>query len=115
MEYKHSDLMDRLKLLGLVNVSTNQLLAYVGFKNRASIHRYPFNKRVIYIGHSGNLFAIYPVNQGNDSEFLKDAYNILKRFVKGDKEIFNNKYIQWANTRIPLEFKDINPKQILVD
>lgn len=119
MKLSNDQLIENLKLLGLVEVSDNSRfnyynpISYSGFKNRASIHRYGNKLKVVFIGHPKlNLFGFY-VMYDTDSNVMKEAYNMFIRLIKGDMTEYNNGDIQWGNAGIPLVYGDLRQNYFL--
>ncbi len=97
-----------LKFLGLMSLGANKPLSYAGFKNRASIHRYGKNNRIVFIGRpNDNLFALYTVPD-TDSATMKQAYEMYVKLVKGDITDYKSGTIQWSDGKIPLVYADLN-------
>jgi hypothetical protein len=44
---------------------------------------------------------------GNDSEVMKEAYDMFIRLVKGDMTDYNYNDVQWGNAGIPLGYGDL--------
>lgn len=104
MKLSNEQLIDNLKLLGLVNLSTNKPLSYSGFKNRASVHKYGSNHKIVFLGHpKSNLFGFY-VMWGNDSQVMKEAYDMFLNLLKGDMTDYNEGELQWGNCGIPISY-----------
>ena len=104
MKLSNEQLVDNLKLLGLVNLSTNKPISYSGFKNRASVHKYGDSYKIVFVGHpKQNLFGFY-VMYGNDSQVMKEAYDMFISLVKGNMEDYNEGDVQWGNGGIPIGY-----------
>lgn len=100
----NEQLIENLKLLGLVNLSTNKPITYSGFKNRASVHRYGKTHKIVFVGHpKQNLFGFY-TTWGNDSEVMKEAYEMFVNLVKGKMFDYECGDIQWGNCGIPIGY-----------
>jgi hypothetical protein len=81
MKLSNEQLVDNLKLLGLINLSTNKPISYSGFKNRASVHKYGNSYKIVFVGQpKQNLFGFY-VMYGNDSQVMKEAYDMFISLV----------------------------------
>jgi hypothetical protein len=107
MKLSNEQLIDNLKLLGLVSIENGNPISYSGFKNRASVHKYGNRHKIVFIGHpKQNLFGFYTM-YGNDSEVMKEAYTMFVKLVKGDMEGYNYNDIQWGNAGIPLGYGDL--------
>ena len=104
MKLSNEKLVDNLKLLGLVDLSTNKPIAYSGFKNRASVHKYGNNYKIVFVGHpKQNLFGFY-VMYDNDTKAMKEAYEMFLNLVNGDMVDYNEGDVQWGNAGIPLSY-----------
>lgn len=104
MKLSNEQLVDNLKYLGLVDLKTNKPVSYSGFKNRASVHRYGSQYKVVYVGHpKQNLFGFYTM-YGNDSQVMKEAYEMFVSLVKGDMQGYNEGDVQWGNAGIPIGY-----------
>jgi hypothetical protein len=104
MKLSNEQLIDKLKDLGLVNLSTNKPISYSGFKNRASVHKYGNKYKIVFLGAPKlNLFGFYVV-WGNDSEVMKEAYEMFTNLVKGHMTDYLNNEIQWGNAGIPISY-----------
>lgn len=104
MKLSNEQLVDNLKWLGLVSLDTNKPISYTGFKNRASVHKYGNKYKVVFVGHpTQNLFGFYTM-YGNDSEVMKEAYEMFVDLVKGNMEGYNEGNIQWGNAGIPIGY-----------
>jgi hypothetical protein len=107
MKLRHEQLIDKLKDLGLVDLSSNKPLSYSGFKNRASVHKYGNKYKIVFVGQPRqNLFGFY-VMWGNDSEVMKEAYDMLVNLVRGSMVDYLNDEIQWGNAGIPLGYSGL--------
>ena len=107
MKLSKEQLIGNLKLLGLVNIQNGKPISYSGFKNRASVHRYGKTYKIVFVGHpKQNLFGFYTM-YGNDSEVMKEAYDMFIRLVKGDMTDYNYNDVQWGNAGIPLGYGDL--------
>jgi hypothetical protein len=104
MKLSNEQLIDNLKLLGLVNLSTNKPIAYSGFKNRASVHKYGKNYKIVFVGQpKENLFGFY-VMYDNDTKAMKESYEMFVSLVKGNMDDYDNGDVQWGNAGIPLSY-----------
>ena len=104
MKLSNEQLVDNLKLLGLVDLSSNKPISYSGFKNRASVHKYGSQYKVVFVGHpKQNLFGFYTM-YGNDSEVMKEAYEMFVSLVKGKMDDYNENDVQWGNAGIPIGY-----------
>lgn len=107
MKLSKDQLIDNLKALGLVSIQDNMPISYSGFKNRASIHRYGNQWKIVFIGQpKHNLFGFY-VMYGNDTKVMKEAYEMFVRLVKGDMESYENDDVQWGNCGIPIGYGNL--------
>jgi len=104
MKLSNEQLVDNLKLLGLVDLSTNKPISYSGFKNRASVIKYSNKYKTVVVGQpQQNLFGFYTM-WGNDSEVMKEAYEMFVDLVKGKMDDYNEGDVQWGNCGIPLSY-----------
>lgn len=107
MKLTLEQLHENLKLLGLMSIDTNKPLSYSGFKNRASVHRYGNQYKVVFVGHpKQNLFGFYTI-WGNDSEVMREAYDMYVRLVKGNMEDYAAGEVQWGNAGIPISYSGL--------
>jgi len=103
-------LVNNLKALGIVNAD-GELLTYKEFKNRATIFPYSRNRRILFVGiPNKNLFGVYVRDNSTHSIAMKEGYNLLNDFVKGDETLFNEGRIQWGNTGIPSTYANLSKK-----
>lgn len=106
MRLSLEQLHERLINLGLMDFN-NKPLSYIGFKNRASVHKYGKVHKIVFVGHpKDNLFGFY-TKYGNNSVVLKEAYRMYFNLVKGSIEDYNNGDIQWGNKGIPLGYGNL--------
>ena len=90
-----------------MGIDNNKPLSYSGFKNRASVHKYGKNYKVVFVGHPRqNLFGFY-VMWGTDSDVMKEAYELYVSLVKGDMTGYNEGDIQWGNCGIPISYGEL--------
>ena len=90
-----------------MGIDNNKPLSYSGFKNRASVHKYGKNYKVVFVGHPRqNLFGFY-VMWGADSNVMKEAYDLYVSLVKGDMTGYNEGDIQWGNCGIPISYSEL--------
>ena len=107
MKLSNEQLIDKLKDLGLVNIETNKPISYSGFKNRSTIFKYGKKYKTVFVGQpKQNLFGFYTM-WGNDTEVMKEAYDMFVSLVKGDMSYYNDKDIQWGNAGMPLEYGNL--------
>jgi hypothetical protein len=107
MRLRLEQLHYNLKVLGLMGIDNNKPLSYSGFKNRASVHKYGKNYKVVFIGHpKQNLFGFY-VMWGADSQVMKEAYELYVSLVKGDITGYDEGDIQWGNCGIPISYGEL--------
>lgn len=107
MRLRLEQLHYNLKVLGLMSIDTSKPLSYSGFKNRASVHKYGKNYKVVFIGHPRqNLFGFYTM-YGTDSDVMREAYEMYLSLVNGDMSGYNDGDIQWGNCGIPISYGDI--------
>lgn len=107
MKLSKDQLIENLKVLGLVSIEDGRPISYSGFKNRASIHRYGNTYKIVFVGHpKQNLFGFY-VMYDNDTQVMKEAYGMFVRLVKGDMEEYNDGDVQWGNAGIPLGYGNL--------
>ena len=112
MKLSNEQLIDNLKLLGLVDLSTNKPIAYSGFKNRASVHKYGKRYKMVFLGHpKKNLFGFY-VTFDNDTTVMKEAYEMFLNLISGDMVDYNFEDVQWGNAGIPLSYGNLRQEQI---
>jgi hypothetical protein len=103
-------LHDKLKWLGLMSIDTLKPISYVGFKNRASIHRYGTVRRIVFVGQpKDNLFGFYTA-PNDDTATMKQAYKMFVKLVKGDMTDYNAGTLQWGDKGIPLDYLDLEQK-----
>ena len=103
MKLSNENLVDNLKLLGLVDFN-NKPIAYSGFKNRASVHKYGNKYKIVFVGQPRqNLFGFY-VMYDNDTKAMKEAYEMFLNLVNGDMVDYNENDLQWGNAGIPLSY-----------
>lgn len=97
------EILTEMVSLGLID-DEGTPISYNTFKNRASIHRYGWNK-VTYIGKPGlSLFAFYAYYSSDlDANVMKDAYNSFLKLVKGNLTEFNLGDVRWKE-RIPISY-----------
>jgi hypothetical protein len=99
-------LLDKLDDLGVI-LSDGRPVSYKLFKNRASIHSYGEDGKIVFLGiPNKNLFGFY-IDNGVDSDVMKTAYGMFVDFVKGDGTLFTDKYLQWTDGGIPTEFVNL--------
>jgi hypothetical protein len=104
MKLSNEQLVDNLKLLGLVRLDDNKPISYSGFKNRSSVHKYDNKYKVVFVGQpKENLFGFYTM-YGNDTDVMREAYEMFVNLVKGDMESYNEGDIQWGNAGIPIGY-----------
>lgn len=104
MKLSNEQLVDNLKLLGLVRLDDNKPISYSGFKNRASVHKYGNKYKIVFVGHpKENLFGFYTM-YGNDTEVMREAYAMFVNLAKGDMADYDNGDIQWGNAGIPIGY-----------
>lgn len=102
MKLSLEQLHDNLRELGLMDMN-DKPLSYSAFKNRASVHRYG-DYKIVFVGFpKRNLFGFY-VMWGNDSEVMREAYDMYSKLVKGDMEDYDNGDLQWGNCGFPLMY-----------
>lgn len=90
-----------------MGIDNNKPLSYSGFKNRASVHKYGKNYKVVFVGHPRqNLFGFYTM-YGPDSDVMKEAYDMYVSLVKGDMTGYNEGDIQWGNCGIPISYSEL--------
>lgn len=107
MKLSKEQLIDNLKVLGLVSIQDNKPISYSGFKNRASIHQYGNSYKIVFVGHpKQNLFGFY-VQYNNDSKVMKEAYEMFVKLAKGDMDDYNYDDVQWGNAGIPLGYGNL--------
>jgi len=107
MRLRLEQLHYNLKVLGLMGIDNNKPLSYSGFKNRASVHKYGKNYKVVFVGHPRqNLFGFYTM-YGPDSDVMKEAYDMYVSLVKGDMTGYNEGDIQWGNCGIPISYSEL--------
>lgn len=104
MKLSNEQLIENLKLLEMVNLNTNKPVSYSGFKNRASVHKYGRTNKIVFLGAPKlNLFGFYVV-WGNDSQVMKEAYEMFLNLLKGDMTDYNFGELQWGNAGIPISY-----------
>jgi hypothetical protein len=97
----HKQLLAKFKTMDIVSPETGSLIRYSIFKNKATIHRYPKGKRIIYLGQpSQHLLGFYS-NLQNDTQAMKEAYTRLVRLYKGDMADWGAGRIQYSTGEIP--------------
>ena len=107
MRLSKEQLIDNLKCLGLISIESEKPISYSGFKNRASVHKYGKTNKIVFVGHpKQNLFGFY-VMYDNDTNAMKEAYQMFLKLAKGDMEGYNYNDIQWGNAGIPLGYGDL--------
>ena len=107
MKLTLEQLHTNLKSLGLMSIETNKPISYSGFKNRASVHKYGDSYKIVFVGQpKQNLFGFY-VMYGNDSQVMKEAYDMFISLVKGNMEDYNEGDVQWGNGGIPIGYSGL--------
>jgi hypothetical protein len=107
MRLTKEQLIENLKLLGLVGLENDKPISYSGFKNRASIHKYGKKNKIVFVGHpKQNLFGFY-VLFDNDTNAMKEAYRMFCKLASGNMVDYNYDNIQWGNAGIPLGYGDL--------
>ena len=97
---------EKLKALNLIDDGNNPL-SYSKFKTYASIHRYGKSNKILYVGiPNENLFGFY-VAFDNDTNVMKESYEMYKKLVKGSLEDFADGYIQWGNRGIKVSYGNL--------
>ncbi len=105
MKLTHKQLMQKLKDLHMVSPQ-NVPVTFPAFKNRAMVHKYGKDYKIVFLGMpSKNLFGFY-VMYGTDMEAMREAYAMYMRLVRGNIEDYENKDLQWG-LRIPLKYKNM--------
>jgi hypothetical protein len=103
MKLSNEQLIEKLRLLDVIGVN-DKPISYTAFKNRASVHRYGKAYKIVFLGApKSNLFGFYVVF-GNDSQVMKEAYDMFLDLVKGDMTDYNLDDIQWGNAGIPIAY-----------
>ena len=102
MKLTHKQLMQKLKALGVVSPK-GEPVTFPAFKNRATVHRYGKDYKIVFMGiPSKNLFGFY-VMYGTDMEVMKEAYKMFMRLIQGNMEDYENRDLQWG-LRIPIAY-----------
>ena len=102
MKLTHKQLMQKLKALGVVSPKSEPV-TFPAFKNRATVHRYGKDYKIVFMGiPSKNLFGFY-VMYGTDMEVMKEAYKMFMRLIQGNMEDYENRDLQWG-LRIPIAY-----------
>lgn len=108
MKLTHKQLMQKLRELHMVS-DKNVPVTFPAFKNRAMVHKYGKDYKVVFLGiPSKNLFGFY-VMYGTDMEVMREAYGMYLRLVQGDMEDYNEKDLQWG-LRIPIAYGNMRQK-----
>ena len=97
---------DKLRDINLLG-ENNTPVKFVAFKNATTIMKYGTGKRTKKIVFAGkpkeNLFGFYVIHD-TDSNVLKEAYEIYKRMLKGDREVFDEFSVIWGNSGLPITY-----------
>lgn len=102
MKLSHKQLMQKLKALYMIS-EKNVPVTFPAFKNRAMVHKYGRDYKIVFLGiPSQNLFGFY-VMYGTDMEAMREAYTMYMRLVRGNIEDYENKDLQWG-LRIPINY-----------
>lgn len=108
MKLTHKQLMQKLKELHIVS-PTGVPATFPAFKNRAMVHRYGKDLKIVFMGIPGkNLFGFY-VMYDTDMAVMKEAYGMFLRLVKGDMEDYESKDLQWG-FRVPISYGNMRQK-----
>lgn len=115
---------DKLKLMGVINIKTNKVISFAGFKKLVDVHDYgngrnPF--RIIILRNSReNIFGFYPM-QDTMAKNLTESYEMLCSLVNTvdssndfDLSMLDDD-IQFGNCGIPISYGNlrfIEPIQI---
>lgn len=108
MKLTHKQLMQKLKALHMVS-DKNVPVTFPAFKNRAMVHKYGKDYKVVFVGVPAvNLFGFY-VTYANDMECMREAYSLFLKLVKGDMEGYEDNDVQWG-LRIPINYGNMRQK-----
>ena len=101
-------LKENLKLLGVINLTTNKLIPFTGFKNRCTIHKYGKKLKIVFLGQpKENLFGFY-VMYDTDLNVLKESYQMLLNLIENnDISQYYDDDIQWGNAGIPIQYSHL--------
>lgn len=111
MKLTFDQLYVNLCKLGLISID-DKPLSYSAFKNRASVHKYGGQYKIVFVGlPKQNLFGFYTM-YGTDSQVMKEAYGMYCRLVDGDMEDYNDGDVQWGNCGFPISYGSLRSEFI---